>query len=86
MSKREVTPKKLFGYVLLATGIILFLYVTVDAILLVNGTLEPIKIEMAGSSSGYDVFAGIILTIGLFAVLIGIAYGIAKIGLNIIKD
>jgi hypothetical protein len=41
---------------------------------------------MAGSSSGYDVFAGIILTIGLFAVLIGIAYGIAKIGLNIIKD
>jgi hypothetical protein len=44
MSKIEVTPKKLFGYVLLATGIILFLYVAVDAILLVNGTLEPIKI------------------------------------------
>ena len=86
MSKIEVTPKKLFGYVLLVTGIILFLYVAIEAILLVNGTLEPIKIEMAGSSSGYDVFAGIILTIGLFAVLIGIAYGIAKIGLNIIKD
>ena len=86
MSKIEVTTKQLFGYVLLVAGIILFLYVAADAILLVNGTLEPITIEMAGSSSGYDVFAGILLTIGLFAVLVGIAFGIAKFGLNIIKD
>jgi hypothetical protein len=33
-----------------------------------------------------DVFAGILLTIGLYAVLTGIAFAVSKIGLNIIKD
>ena len=86
MSKIEVTQKQLFGYVLLVAGIILFLYVAINAILLANGTFEPIKIEMASPNYGNDVFAGILLTIGLFGVLTGIAYAIAKIGLNIIKD
>ena len=86
MSKIEVTQKQLFGYVLLVAGIILFLYVAINAILLANGTFEPIKIEIASPNYGNDVFAGILLTIGLFGVLTGIAYAIAKIGLNIIKD
>jgi len=72
--------------VLLVAGIILFLYVAVNAILLANGTFEPIKVEIASPNFGNDVFAGILLTIGLFGVLTGIAYAIAKIGLNIIKD
>jgi hypothetical protein len=85
-SKIEVTQKQLFGYVLLVAGIILFLYVAVDAILLVNGTFEPIKVEIASPNYGNDVFAGIILTIGVFGVLTGIGYAIAKVGLNLIKD
>jgi len=76
----------LFGYVLLVGGIILFLYIAVNAILLVNGTFEPIKVEIPSPSWGNDVFAGILLTIGLFGVLTGVAFAISKIGLNIIKD
>ena len=82
----ELTPKKLFGYILVAAGIILFLYVVINAVLLINGTIQPLKIEDVGLTSGSDVLAGIILQVGLFGVLTGIAYAIARIGLSIAKD
>jgi hypothetical protein len=85
-SKIEVTTKQVFGYVLLAAGIILFFDITLNAILLATGTLQPIKVEMSNPGYGNDVFAGIILQIGLFGVLTAVAFAIAKIGLSIIKD
>jgi len=47
--------------VLLVAGIILLLYVAVNAILLTNGTFQPIKVEMPNPGYGNDVFAGILL-------------------------
>ena len=86
MSKIEVTTKQLFGYALLVAAIILFIYITANAILLINGTFQPIKVEMTNPSYGNDTIAGIILQIGLFAVLTGVALAVAKIGLNLIKE
>ena len=86
MSKIELTTKQLFGYAFLIVGIIMFIYVAVTAILLVNGTIQPITVDIAGINSENALFAGIILQIGLFALLIGIGYAFAKIGLNITKE
>jgi hypothetical protein len=85
MSKIKLTPKQLIGIAFLIVGTIFFLYVAVNAILLANGTIPPIKVEFA-NSSGYEEFAGILLQIGLFLVLVAIGYAFARIGLNITKE
>ena len=85
-SKIEVTSRQLFGYGLIVAGIILFIYVVLNGILLANGTFEPLRIPMANSGYGNDVFAGILLQIGVFGVLAGIGFAVAKIGLGLVKD
>ena len=86
MSKIELTTKQLFGYTTLVIGITVFVYVIAYAVLLANGTVTPIKVAMENPGYGNDVMAGIILQIGLFAVLAGIAFGLARIGIWISKE
>ena len=64
----------------------MFIYVALNAILLANGTFQPIKVQITNPGYGNDVFAGILLQIGLFGVLVGIGFAVAKIGLGLIKD
>jgi hypothetical protein len=86
MSKIELTTKQLFGIVLMIIGIVLFFYVIVNAILLVNGTVAPLRIQSSNLPTGFDVLLGIALQIGLFGLLVGVGFGLAKIGLEITKN
>ena len=79
----EVTPKKILGYVLLTVAIILFVYVIVSGVLLASGTIHTVTIY---NSYQYGVFAGIILQLGIYGILAGVAFGIAKIGVDLVKD
>jgi hypothetical protein len=86
MSKNviEVTPRKILGYVLLALGIILWLIVIVTGLLLAIGMIQPIRVPNLGY--GIDVVAGIVLQLGIYAILVGIGFGLAKNGVDLIKD
>lgn len=83
----EVTPKAMFGYVLFIMGILLLIYTAIQCILLVNGTFEPLKIEISETSLTAEtaVFFGIILQIGMYGLLIAISYILIKTGINITK-
>ena len=82
-TNNEVTPRKLLGYVLIAVAIILFVFVIVSGVLLAAGTIHPI---MAYTSYPNGVFAGILLQLGIYAILAGVGFGIAEIGVDLVKD
>lgn len=71
---------------MVVAGIILFLYVAINAILLSNGTFQPIKVNMANSGYGNDAFAGILLQIGAFSILVGIAFAVTKAGISFVGE
>jgi len=71
----EVTPKKMFGYVLFFIGIILLGYIGIQCFFLANGTIEPIQVEIDETqyTEGLNSLLGIILQIGMNGLLIAIA-------------
>jgi hypothetical protein len=79
----EIAPRKILGYILLAIGIFLFLYVAIVGLLLATGTTQPLKVATQ-SYPTVDVIAGMGLQIGICSVLTGVAFAIAKIGLSLI--
>ena len=83
----EVTPKTMFGYALFFMGIILLGYVAIQCFFLVNGTIEPIIIEINDTqyTEGLGSLLGIILQIGMYGLLIAIAFILTKTGLNIAR-
>lgn len=83
----EVTPKTMFGYALFIIGIILLGYIATQCFFLANGTVDPLKIEIEETILKDDmaVFLGIFLQLGMYALLIVIAFVLLKTGLNIAK-
>ncbi len=83
----EITPKTMLAYILFAIGLILLIYTTIQCILLANGTIQPIEVEIdeTQSSQGVGNLLGVILQIGMYGLLIAIAYILMKTGLNITK-
>jgi polyferredoxin len=79
----EATPKKLLGYALIAVALILFVFVIVSGVLLAAGVIHPI---MAYTSYPNGEFAGIVLQLGIYAILAGVGFGIAEIGVDLVKD
>ena len=79
----KVTPRKILGYALIALAIVLFVFVIVSGILLAAGVTHPI---MAFTSYPNGVFAGIVLQLGIYAILAGVGFGIAEIGVDLVKD
>jgi len=84
MSKIEVTPRKILGYALIALALILWSIVIVSGLLLVMGMFQPLRVPNVGY--GVDVVAGIVLEIGIYAILVGIGFGLAKSGIDLTKD
>jgi len=84
----EVTPKKMFGYILFCVGLVLIVYVAIQCYFLANGTLEPLKIEVNDEITLEDetvISLGILLQTGMYALLIAIAFILMKTGLNIAR-
>ncbi|HMK95685.1 MAG TPA: hypothetical protein VK536_09850 [Candidatus Limnocylindrales bacterium] len=79
----EVTPRKILGYVLLGIAIILFFYVILSGVLLATGTIHAITIY---DSYQYGVFADIGLQLGIYAILAGVAFGIGKLAVDLVKS
>lgn len=81
----EITAKKLSGYILIIAAILILIIVSVYAALTASGTIQPIKVEVPQPSYGNEVAFGIILQIGMYGILVGVAFALASIGAKIIQ-
>lgn len=80
----EVTPKTMLGYALFLVGLVLLVYVAFNCLMLANGTVEPLKIgEELINIIENQFFLGIMLQIGMYALLIFVSFILMKIGLSI---
>lgn len=80
----EVTPRRILGYVLLALGIIVWFVVVVMGMLLATGVIQPLKVP--NLDYGFDVIFGMGLQLGVYTILVGIGAGLAKAGVDLVKD
>lgn len=89
MAEKEIklTPRSLFGYVLFFFGLILLAYVCLNAIYLASGAFKPLQvvIEKTPMSIESQIFFGIILQIGMYAIIIVIASILMKNGISIAR-
>ena len=83
----EVTPKAIFGCILICIGLILLAYITVQCVFLANGTISPLEVseEPIGQSQHLEIFYGIILQIGMYGLLILVSFVLVKTGVSIAK-
>jgi len=92
-SEIKLTPKSLFGYVLFILGLVLLGYVAMNAIYVASGVFQPLRIVMTDPSSGRalitavetQVFFGIVIQIGMYALLIAVASILMKTGLSVAR-
>jgi hypothetical protein len=82
----EVRPRTIVGYILLGGAVVLFVYITILSIFLANGTFQPLKVALANPVNGNDVIIGIVLQLGVYAILAGIAFGLGKLGVDLTKN
>lgn len=80
----EVTPRKVLGYILIALGLVLWSIVIVTSLLLIMGIMQPIKVPNVGY--GLDLVVGMVLQLSVYALLVGIGFGLAKNGVDLVKD
>ncbi len=89
MSNIEVTPRSVLGYIMIAFALVLWIIVIVSSILLLLGILEPIMVPDIGrwgTQLGIDEIMGIVLQLGIYSLLAGIGYGLAKNGTDLVKS
>ena len=88
-SEIKLTPKSLFGYVLFFIGLGLLGYVSMNAIYLASGAFQPLTLQIETSgrilSIETQAFLGIIVQIGMYALLIVVASILMKNGLTIAR-
>ena len=89
MTEKEIklTPKSLFGYVLFIIGLLLLGYVCLNAIYLASGTFKPLQVQTDQKTLSIEtqIFFGIMLQIGMFALVIVIASILMKHGFTIAR-
>ena len=83
----KLTPKSLFGYVLFIIGLLLLGYVCLNAIYLASGTFKPLQVQTDQKTISIETqfFFGIMLQIGMYALIIVIASILMKNGMSIVR-
>jgi len=89
----KLTPKSLFGYVLFFLGLVLLGYVVMNAIYLASGVFQPLRIQLTDPTSGRalistvetQVLFGIMIQIGMYALIIAVASLLMKNGLSVAR-
>ncbi|HVP41199.1 MAG TPA: hypothetical protein VMS95_04535 [Candidatus Krumholzibacteriaceae bacterium] len=84
----ELNIRVIFGLVFMIIGLIMLLYVAIIAFQLATGAITPLKVSISGTyglNAGYDVLFGILLQIGMFAIIVVIAYILMRVGLSIMR-
>jgi uncharacterized membrane protein YjgN (DUF898 family) len=87
----ELNLSSIFGVFLLVIGIVVLGIVAVSAYLLSNGTLQPLQVAYKAQignvtiSPETSLLFGILLQIGMFAVLVGVAYTVMRFGAMLIQ-
>jgi len=85
MSKKSETVfKSVLGAVFIVMGLVILGFVSMTAFQLATGVIKPLKIVDEQISSETGIFSGIALQIGLFVILVLIAYILIKLGLTLI--
>jgi hypothetical protein len=90
-SEIKLTPKSLFGYILFFLGLVLLGYVVLNAIYLANGVFQPLRVQITDSTGrslitvDTGVWFGIIIQIGMYALMVAVASILMKYGLAIAR-
>jgi len=92
-SEIKLTPKSLFGYILFILGLILLGYVAMNAIYLASGVFQPLRIQITDPTRGQalitavetQVLFGIMVQIGMYALIIAVASVLMKNGLSVAR-
>ncbi len=86
----ELNLRVIFGMAFLIIGIIVLLFVAITAFQLATGAIAPLNVKLSvnatyGLSNGYDALYGILLQIGMFTIIVVIAYILLRVGLSIMR-
>jgi hypothetical protein len=69
-------------------GLIVLLIVAITAFQLATGAIAPLDVKLSvnatyGLNAGYDALYGILLQVGMFTIVVVIAYILLRVGLSI---
>jgi hypothetical protein len=88
----KLTAKSLFGYVLFFLGLVLLAYVIMNAVYLASGVFQPLKVQVNDStgrplisSAETQVFLGILIQTGMYALIIVVASILMKNGISLAR-
>jgi hypothetical protein len=91
-SEIKLTTRAMFGYTLFIIGLVLLVYVVVNGIYLAQGVFQPLKIQVTDAtgkalipSADTQVFLGIIVQIGMYALIVAVASILLKNGLSVAR-
>lgn len=89
-SEIKVSTRSLFGYALVIIGLVMLGYVSLNAVYLSSGVFQPLKVQVndaAGkpllTSVETQVFFGVVVQIGMYALLVSIAFVLMSKGWEI---
>lgn len=87
MTEINIASKFLFGYALVIIGLLLLGYVCLNAIYLANGSFKPLQIQTDQKTITVQtqIFLGIMLQIGMYALIVVIASILMKNGISIAR-
>jgi hypothetical protein len=84
----ELNLRTAFGLAFMIIGLIMLLFVAITAFQLATGVITPLKVSVTGAyafSSNYDVLYGILLQMGMYIIVVVIAYILLRVGLSIMR-
>lgn len=85
MAKATVTfnISTILGAILMIAGLIILVVISWNAYQLAVGSLQPLEIRPDALTSTNAILYGIVLQIGMFAVLVGVAYTLMRFGMTV---
>ena len=84
----ELNLRTIFGLIFMVIGLIMLLYIAVTSLQLSTGAVKPLSLNVTGTyavNSNYNTLYGILLQLGMFLIVVVIAYVLLRVGLSIMR-
>ncbi|HML02985.1 MAG TPA: hypothetical protein VK487_06390 [Candidatus Bathyarchaeia archaeon] len=84
----ELNLRTIFGLIFMVIGLIMLLYIAVTSLQLSTGAVKPLSLNVTGTyavNSNYNTLYGILLQLGMFLIVVVIAYILLRVGLSIMR-
>ena len=84
----ELNLRTIFGLIFMVIGLSMLLYIAVTSLQLSTGAVKPLSLNVTGTyavNSNYNTLYGILLQLGMFLIVVVIAYILLRVGLSIMR-